>query len=586
MQRVQRTRPTSRGVKNRSRKESTYKTAFRARSSTFSANNRPVLLILGIIACVVVARIAWLCVFDAAQIKSNVVGASAQVTQILPKRGTIYDRNGNVLAVSVECRKITADPTLVKDKQKAASLLAQELGGDEKMYAQALAKEGRYTVIDTQIETQEANECLQALTGAGISGFFTEIQMKRVYPYGAVAGQVLGFVNSDGEGVSGLELQYNSILGGVAGTLERELGADGTPIAGGAYKETPAQDGTNIVITLDINIQEMAEKKIVEGQKTYNATSGMICATDPKTGEIYAMCSTPLFDSTNLQATSNEALVLKNVSSSYEPGSIMKVLTCAIGEDIGAFNNDSAFEVPVSVKVGDNVVHDDDSRDYACDMTPREILRRSSNIGAVMLSRAIGTKAFSAGLSQFGIGTKTNIDFPGEADGITSLSSLTTTDLGFNAFGQGISVPQIQMVRAFGAIANKGVLTTPHFLLYEGSKKVEWEQGPQACSAQTAADVTDLMRTVVESGTAKTAAVTGYDVAAKTGTGEQASSSGGYLEYSYLASLVGFAPAGDPQVLIDVAFNGVSYLAANSAAPVFSSIMGEALQDLNVAPQS
>jgi cell division protein FtsI (penicillin-binding protein 3) len=550
---------------------------------------KSLMVFLGILAFGIVCKLVWLQVIDAGRLSSEAENLHTYTSVIHAKRGTIYDRNGNVLAMSVECDTVVADPTQVSDAQATAAVCAEYLGGEASDYYAKLTKQNtQYVQLATQVDANVASDLNSDLATKDLPGLYLEADTKRVYPYGEVAGQVLGLVDADGQGQTGLEYYYNDILSGTDGSITREQGSYGTPIAGGAYTEVPAKDGTDIVISLDVNIQEMAETKIVEGQEQYNAETGFVCVTDPSTGEILAMCSTPLLDPTDRSNIQEGATSLRNVIDSYEPGSVIKVLTMAIGIDNGLVNENSTFTVNPKVTVGSDLVGDDDERDYVMDMNLREILRRSSNTGAVMVERAIGDDVFTQGLAKFGIGSLTGIDYPGEVVGLVATPGETTNvQAEVMSFGQGLAIPQIQVVRAIGAIANHGLLTTPHFLVYKGSTKVEWPDGPEACSPQTAATVTDLMRTVVTEGTAQKAAVSGYDIAAKTGTGEQASEdAAGYKEYSYLSSLVGFAPASDAEVLVYVAFNGTSYLASDSAAPVFSAIMGEALLDMGVKPSS
>jgi len=221
-------------------------------------------------------------------------------------------------------------------------------------------------------------------------------------------------------------------------------------------------------------------------------------------------------------------------------------------------------------------------------MTLTEMLRRSSNTGLAMVAQdSIGPETFAAGVDSFGIGHITGIDFPGEDPGIVhTLEEYDGSTLGSMAFGQGLAIPMVQMVRAVGAIANGGVPMTPHFLVFKGGEPVDWPAGEQIVSQETCDQVIQMMRIVVQDGTAIHAQVPGYDVAGKTGTGEQADSSGGYREGHFTSSLVGFAPASDPEVLVYVGLNGTPFLAYGSAAPTFSSIMGEALTDMNVPPES
>ena len=545
-----------------------------------------ILAVAAVIAVIVVGRLLWLQVFTASDLSSKAETQRTNTITLHAKRGTIYDRNGNVLAMSVDCKTIYANPDEVNDPSTAASIIASALGGDESDYLEKLQDDTTFVYIRRQVDEDTAEQLEQSLSDAGIEGIYFLEDTKRVYPYGSVAGQILGAVGVDGDGLSGLELYYNSILEGTDGEMLMETGEDGTPIAGAASDVTEAQDGTDIVISIDINIQQVAEEQISAGVTQYGADSGSVMVTDPQSGEILAACSTPLLDLTDTSSATTAAYTLKLTSSVYEPGSIFKVLTAAIGIDDGLMNTETTWSVPAKIKAGDDYVTDDDDRDYTMDMSLREILRRSSNVGMSLVAQdEIGSERFSEGVSAFQIGTATGIDYPGESSGIVkSLDEYDGSTLGNMAFGQGLAVPMVQMVKAVGSIANGGTLYTPHFLISEGGQSADWPSTGTSVSAETAAEVTDMMRTVVDSGTATNADVEGYDVAAKTGTGQQINDDGtGYKDDSYMSSMIGFANASDPDVLVYVGLNGTSYH-GSAAGSMFSAIMSEALSDLGVKP--
>ncbi|MCH4214161.1 MAG: penicillin-binding protein 2 [Atopobiaceae bacterium] len=531
-------------------------------------------------------RLIWLQVVQAPELAAAAKSNSTNTITLSSKRGTIYDRNGNVLATSVDCETIYCNPHEVTDVSVTAQLLAADLGGDASDYEKLLSKDTTFVYLKKKVDTSVATQLTSDLSDAGINGVYELADTKRIYPYGKCAGQVLGLVGSDGHGLTGLELEYDDVLSGTDGEMVLETGADGTPIAGGNSEVTAAKNGTDIVISIDVNIQQTAEDEIEKAVKTYSASSGTVMATDPSTGEVLACCSTPLLDPSDTSSVTDEQLQLKPVSDSYEPGSMFKCLTMAIGIENGLISADTTFSVPSSVQVGTDNVTDDDGRDYTMSMSCREIMRRSSNTGAVIVGTSIGADVFSQGISAFGIGQATGIDYPGEVSGIvTQRSDYTGATLGSMSFGQGLAIPMDQIVRAIGALANKGVLTTPHFLLAKGEERVEWPSGSQACSASTASQVVDMMKTVVSEGTGTNAQVNGLEIAGKTGTGEQADENGGYKSGSFLASFVGFAPADDASVLIYVGLNDTPYLASESAAPTFSAIMSEASQDLSLSTQ-
>ena len=522
-----------------------------------------------LVAVVVAARLLELTV-----IKHDIYAVSRESTQVLhAKRGTIYDRNGNVLATSVECKNVICNPTEIDDASALSELLAQDLGGNASDYTASLTAQGQYSVIKKRVDLSSADELKGDLEKAGYAGVYFEENTKRVYPNGSVAGQVLGYVGDDGNGLSGLEYYYDKILGGTDGVVQTATGTDGKPIAGASTTIQEATDGQDIVISIDLDIQKMAEEKIAQATSDYNAESGSVMVTDPSTGEILAACSTPLMDPTDASSVTSDSMKLRLTGDSYEPGSIFKVLTMAVGIESGKVTPESTFTVPPKVQLGDDLVGDDDERDYTMDMSCTEILRRSSNTGTALVAQTIGADTFSAGIEKFGIGSKTGIDFPGEQAGMS--------------FGQGLAFPMVQVVRAVGAIANDGTMNVPHFLVQKAGDTVDWSsKGTDTVSKATCDKVTDMMRIVINEGTGTAAQVTGYDVAGKTGTGEQASAEGGYESGKYVSSLVGFANADDPKVLVYVGLNGTPHLAASSAAPVFSAIMSEALDEMGVKPSA
>lgn len=552
---------------------------------------------------IVFLRLVYIQVVDGPRLAKRAEDRRTNVVTLNAKRGTIYDRNGNVLAISVDCKDIVCDPTTVmktvkNEKGKTsqttdgaaddiADVLVEVLGGDRDTYLEALTRTGtRYAYLSKRVDVSKADQVAQELSDKGLSGVYYESNTKRVYPYGTTCAQILGYVNQDGAALSGLEYYYDDVLKGSDGQRVYEASRNGTPIAGGVSDTIAARNGTDIVLSIDIDLQEECESIISEGAKTYEAESGSVMVTDPKTGEVYAAASTPLPDFSNLADAS--ALNLKLVSDSFEPGSVFKVLTTSIGLETGTLTKDTTFNIPAEVLVGDDVVHDDDNRDYSEDMTVEQALAKSSNVAmAYYVQNVIGSKNFADGVQKFGIGQKTGIDFPGEAAGIVrGYDDYDGSTAGSMAFGQSLAIPLVQIVRAFGAVANDGVPTTPHFLVSKGGDEVDWPVGERIISKQTADTETEMMRAVMTDGTGVNGAIGGYDIAGKTGTGEQADENGGYKEAHFVASLCGFANAEDSQVLVYVGLNGIPYLASDSAANVFRDVMEQSVTILGIAPSA
>ena len=536
----------------------------------------------------VALRLVWLQVIKAPEYSGAARYNRMDELTIHARRGTIYDRNGNVLAISVDAKTVYCNPTEITDPSAVTTLLVQHLGGERGDYLPLLIEDETFVYLKRAADVNKAEALKTALEEAKLPGVYFLDDTKRDYPYGNVAGQVLGIVGVDGDGLSGLEYYYDDILRGEDGVMMMETGIGGTPIAGATSIVRDAKNGTDIVTSLDIDVQMVSEEKITEAVERFQAESGSVMVTDPKTGEILAACSTPLLPVSDFSQMEEGSESLKPVNASYEPGSIFKILTSAIGIENELVTPWTTYVVPAWVEVGDDWVGDDDGRDYTMTMSLTEMMRRSSNAGlATVAQESIGAQLFSEGVAAFGIGKETGIDYPGEGPGIVrTLEEYDGSTTGSMAFGQGLAIPAVQMVRAVGIVANGGIPNTPHFACFLNGERVEWPQGEQVISQETCDQVTQMMRVVVDEGTGYQADIEGYDVAGKTGTGEQADEDGGYRDDAFVSSFVGFAPASDPEVLVYVGLNNTPYLASGSAAPTFSSIMSEALNDMGIPPES
>lgn len=492
------------------------------------------------------------------------------------KRGTIYDRNGNVLASSVECRNVAVNPQLIEDLDKTVSALVKATGVDKKTCRKLCRQDASWVYIKRQVDEDDA----AALEKKNLPGVLFEQTMKRVYPYGNLASQVLGVVNVDNVGLTGLEKQYDKMLTGTNGSLVRERARDGGYIAGGAYKKVAAQDGTDIVLTIDVNIQRTAEDALAKSVEETKAKYGSAVVTDPTTGEILAACSYPTYDQTDLENAKSEDMNLRLVTDAYEPGSVFKTLVAGAGIELGVITSESTFTVPSSIKVGDDTVTDADKRDYSMSMTVREMLRRSSNVGFVMVGEQIGADDFAKYVKKWGVGKASGIDFPGENTGIVKKrSDYDGATLGSMSFGQALSAAPIEIARAVGGIANGGVVMTPHFFKSSKGEEHDWGDGKRVISEDAASQVTSMMETVVEEGTGTGGAVYGYRVAGKTGTAERASEDGGYQKENYMSSFMGFAPASSPKALVYITLDGTPQ-GSDAAAIPFQTIMADALDVL------
>lgn len=553
-------------------------------------NGRHILLIvlfsLGF--AVVAGRLIWIQTVKAAEYSERAFNQRLRDIELQPRRGTIYDREGEPLAVSIEAKTIYAAPNRIKDKEGVAKALADTLGGNIDEYAEKLAKKSGFEYIARKVDIERA-EALKDLDLEGV-GFLDDY--KRVYPSGELACQVLGFVGVDDEGLAGVEQYYEEMLGGVPGVLLSERDPQGQPIPGGVQKEIAPTSGRDIVLTIDKDIQYETQLKLAETVKKHKAKGGSIIVMNPRNGEIYAMASTPGFNPNDYSTAKVDAVRNKALSDAYEPGSTLKTLTAAAVVEEGLFKPSSMFHLPSTIKVGDRTIHESHGR-RAVDWSLAEILTNSSNVGTVKLGLALGEDRLYQSLASFGLTEKTGVDFPGEARGwLPSPDKWSASSIGNIPFGQGISVTPLQLSRAVSGVANHGEMPTPHFLLdIPNADDTEPKYWPlkRVVTKETSSQVTSMLTEVVTEGTGSEAAVPGYVVAGKTGTAQKAlPNGGGYAAGKFVGSFIGYLPAEDPRVLVCVTIDEpqAGYYGGTVAAPAFSSIAQFAVEHLKVPPSS
>lgn len=543
------------------------------------------LIVLFSLFSLVAVRLVWVQVVMANELSEKARAQRLRDIEVPPRRGTIYDREGEPLAVSVEARTVFANPYQVKDKAATASTLAQVLGGDAKLYEQRLARKGGFVYIERKVDMERAG-ALENLKLEGV-GFLED--SRRMYPAGEAGGQVLGFVGVDDNGLAGTESRYDEVLAGTPGVLLAELDRRGRPIPGGIVKRTEPVDGHDVVLTIDKDIQFQAQAELAKAVKERGAKSGSLVVMNPRSGEIYAIASYPFFDPNDYRAADPKALRLKPVSDAYEPGSTIKCLTAASAIDAGKVKPDTMMKLPPTLKIAGRTIHESHPRGTVT-WPITKIITESSNVGAVKLGMTLGVKRLYNCFSGFGLTEATGVDMPGEAVGwMPPADQWSSLSMGNIPFGQGVSATPLQLSRAISAIANNGSMPTPHVLLSlpdQPDRKVEW---PVESSISTeAANLTSkMMAQVVSEGTGKAARVNGFSVAGKTGTAQVALPDGrGYAEGSFNSSFIGYLPAEDPQVLVCVVIYQPTkgYYGGQVAAPVFSRVAGFAVDHLRILP--
>ena len=532
------------------------------------------------------ARLVWFQAIESPAFAELAVEQRLRDWELPARRGTLYDRSGEALAVTVEGRTVYAVPSSVADPEGAARALSSVLGGDEAEYLAKLTTDAGFVYIERKVDMERAR-VLEEMELAGLH--FME-DFSRSYPAGELACQVLGFVGVDDEGLAGLEKHYDDLLSGEQGRIVAERDPYGRVIPGGVMTETPPIDGTSLVLTIDREIQHEAQSLLAEAVETAGADSGTVTVLDPDDGEILAMATYPPFDPNDYGEEPPSSFRNRAVTDLYEPGSTMKSFTAAAVLEAGLYGEDDIFVLPPTVKVADRTIHESHPRPTV-EWSLTEIIAYSSNVGAVRLGTALGPETLYDSFVDFGFTERSGVDFPGEERGrLAPPEQWSASTIGNVPFGQGMSVTPLQLARAVAAIANGGELVTPHFLKSvpdAPDAELVWPR-ERAMSEETAASMRDMLSAVVEYGTGSRAAVAGYTAAGKTGTAQKARTDGrsGYAKGAYVASFAGFLPAEDPEVVIvvtvDEPSNGI--YGGAIAGPVFSDLGAFAMSHMAVAP--
>ena len=495
-------------------------------------------------------------------------------------RGSILDATGQPLATTVEARDVTADQTLITDPAAVGAALAPILGVDPGVLANRLTGTRRYMYVAKGLSPATWRE-IEALR---LPGIFSEQTQRRMYPGGDLAANVVGFVGADGKGLGGIESSQQTLLAGKAGTQTYERGAGNRIITtSDTGSSTDAVQGSNVQLTIDRDIQLVAQRQIARQVAATRSDSGTVIVLDPRSGHVLAMATAPTFDSVRGNRV---------VSEVYEPGSTSKVMTMSAIVDQGKANAGSAFTIPGTLKRGGKVFHDDVAHG-TWHLTLAGVLAKSSNIGTILASERIGKTKLYDYLKAFGIGDKTNVGLPGESGGIfPSLDTWSPTTFPTVAFGQGLSVTSLQAASVFATIANDGVRVEPRIIQSTIAPDGTVTPTPapksvQVVKAATAKQIRLMLEGVVgKGGTAPKAAIPGYRVGGKTGTAQYVDPNCGCYNGGVVSSFIGMAPADNPQLVVAVSLvnphNG--RWGGQIAAPVFKRVMTYGLQARSIPP--
>jgi cell division protein FtsI (penicillin-binding protein 3) len=530
---------------------------------------------------VVIGRAFWLQGVQGAQLASEAISQQTETVTVPGLRGSLLDRRGNELATSEDAATIYATPYQVKNPPRVAEKVASILELPKGEVLRNLTAETGFSYVAHKVSLEQAAR----IERLKVEGLGELPDSRRTYPQGEMAGQVIGAVGSENQGLIGLEAGEESVLEGSDG--ERRIVSDalGDPIRLETVKE--ASDGEDIQLTLDPLIQQKTEQVLSEVGETYAPKGATAIVVDPRDSQILAMANWPPIDPGDLAAASEEDLLNRATAFNYEPGSTFKAFTVSAALEEKLVTPETAFTLPPSIQVADRTIEDAEPRGTET-LTVAQILAHSSNVGAVTIGLELGAEKFSRWIGRFGFGRKTGVQFPGEESGIVpKLDDYSGSSMGNLPIGQGQAVTPMQMVAGYTAIANGGILKRPQLIQRVGEEEVHEPRGHRVISPAVAAQVREMLEGVLAAGgTASEVSVPGYTLAGKTGTA-QVAENGGYSETKYVASFIGFAPAQDPKLLAAVIVDqpqGDIY-GGSVAAPAFGNIAAFALPYLGVAPE-
>lgn len=514
--------------------------------------------------------------------------------EVQARRGNIYDRRGAELAVSVELDSVFADPVALRNNKRepeeVARALSPVLNVPEATLVERLSSKRRFVWLKRRVTPAESRSLEQlGLLGKGIG---VRKEPRRYYPNVTTAAHVLGFTNDEGRGVEGLERAFETRLHGATDRVSAILDARGGVVFSEELIHGPRAQGQHLTLTLDREIQVVAERELELAVRAVEARAGHVVVMDPQTGEILALANYPTFNPNDPGTAEPGARRNRAVTDRFEPGSVIKTFTIAGALAAGVVGPTQRIDCENgAMRVAEHTIHDTHRHK---ELTPAEILVQSSNIGTAKIGAALGRAGLYRTLRRFGFGAKTEIELPAESEGsLRNYKRWYDMDAATVAFGQGMSVTGVQLATAMAAVANGGRLLKPLLVKRvtddEGNVVEEFTPSVrrQVLPAQVARLVSDMLTGVTApGGTGEAAAVEGYLVAGKTGTAQKADARGGYAKDAWTATFTGFVPAQRPRLVISVVVDEpvIDHYGGSVAGPVFRRIASAALRHLGVPP--
>jgi len=561
---------------------------------------RSLIFVLAVFFVLFCVRLVQVQAIQAGEYRNRAVNEMENTKVLQAPRGSITDVNGIAFARSVAAISIVVDQTQISDPVKTSNVIAPILALTPAEVRSKITGTRKWNLVikngqpllwqKLNVALQQYNKAFPAMSPERIIGFYPERGYIREYPSGSLVASLIGFVNNDGIGASGLESSKNSLLTGVNGKYSF-ASAGGAEIPGSQSEIISAKAGSGIRLTIERDVQWVAAEAIAQAVKSSGAVSGTVIVMDPKTGEILAHATAPTYDPNDTSKVSLVDMRNPSVQEVYEPGSTGKVITLAAAIEEKKVSPNTVFTVPYSLKRS-NKTFSDHEKHPTQRLTTSGILAISSNTGSIKIGELLSNDTLYSYLKKFGVGSSTGSGLQGESSGILrKVSDWYGTTAATTAFGQGYSVTALQATSIFATIANDGIRVSPTVIAGTTDASGNFTASPaqssqRAVSPQTAQALRLMMESVVSAnGTAPSAAIAGYRVAGKTGTAMRIDDKCGCYR-GYTASFIGFAPADKPAYVISVTIQNPKgqHYGGTLAGPVFKKVMTFVLQSRHIAP--
>jgi len=565
----------------------------------------PLAAVLCLWIAVVAARLVWLQVFQHQHYVVEAAHQQMRTFEVAPMRGVLYDRSLHELAMTIQVDSVFAVPSEISDKEQAAEILAplvhQDPADGFTTKAQILARlnaQRNFAWVARRLDPAIAERVREM----PLKGIYFQKEFKRFYPDNNLAAQVLGYVGTDDSGLGGLELRYDDELHGTPGLMRTAMDARRHTLASSERDPEPGED---LVLTIDQNIQFIAERALDKALEKNHALRGTAVVQDPHTGEILALATRPTFNPNDFRHVDRDLLMNRAVSDVYEPGSTFKLVTYSAAIDAAGVKPDDIVDCQGgAITIYGRTIHDDKSDMGMGKVTVQRALERSSDVAAVKMALKLGNEKFYQYMTAYGFGGRSGIELPSETRGLLRpVRRWSATSIGSLAIGQEVGVTPVQLAAMVSTIANGGTYLPPHVLAGEKSiangklRAVPYMQrnavisplpegAHRVISEMTSAEMRKMMEGIVLNGTGKEAALNGYSSGGKTGTAQKIDVvTHTYSKTKYVASFAGVAPISNPAITVAVVIDspgGASYYGAAVSAPVFREIAQQTLEYLQI----